>query len=256
MTSPPPLPTHHSDALGVHLLGVVEFDSAVRLGERLAFETGGRADRHGTVLLCEHPPVVTVGRDGSHAHLHPDDHEFRSREMEVVWVNRGGGAAVHCPGQLCAHVVCPLDRLGMSPLAFRDALRWAVVDLCEELRVPAELDGQGGGVSVRTGRLAGVGVCVRRDVTTFGLWLNVAPPMELIRLARPPSAPRHDRLSRDEHAPRMTSLAAQRLRPTGMPPVRTGLTRHLAARLGYDQFHLFTGHPLLRRTRKTVYVPA
>ena len=62
-----------------------------------------------------------------------------------------------------------------------------------------------------------------------------------------------------DHGPgreRQTSLAAQRARPTEMHAVREGLIRHLAAVLGYGRHHLYTGHPLLKRTYRKVPISA
>ena len=58
-----------SAPLEVYLLGIVDFDSALFLQERLAYEISGRSDAMGTLLLCEHPPLITVGREGSRSHI-------------------------------------------------------------------------------------------------------------------------------------------------------------------------------------------
>ena len=49
-------------ALDVRLLGTVDFDAAQFLQERLVYEISGRDDRFGGLLLCEHPPLITVAR--------------------------------------------------------------------------------------------------------------------------------------------------------------------------------------------------
>ena len=100
-----------SDALQVHMLGTVDFDAAAFLQDRLVFELSGRNDRMGGVLVCEHPPLVTVGREGGREDLPPAIHELVSRGLEVRWVNRGGGVVVHAPGQLAIYPMLPLDRL-------------------------------------------------------------------------------------------------------------------------------------------------
>ena len=50
----------HSDPLEVHLLGVVDYESALFLQERLVYDISGANDRRGTLLVCEHPPMVTI----------------------------------------------------------------------------------------------------------------------------------------------------------------------------------------------------
>ena len=55
---------------------------------------------------------------------------------------------------------------------------------------------------------------------------------------------------------RLTSLEAVRGRRISMATVRESLVRHLAARLGYPEYQIFTGHPLLKRTRRVTNVYA
>jgi len=235
----------NSDPLEVHLLGTVDFDAALFLQERLVYEISGRNDRTGSLLICEHPPLVTIGREGSRAHLRLEQRDFIARQLDLRWINRGGGCLVHCPGQLAICPVVPLDRLGIRPSEYVGRLIEAVIDLCTELRVPAWPSEDGRGVSCRLGRFASVGAALKSGVTYHGLFINVAPPMELIRLAD--SGPRGER---------QTSLAAQRGRATEMHAVREGLIRHLSGVLGYSRHHIYTGHPLLKRTRRKVALSA
>jgi len=243
----PPSPSiiAHSDPLEVHLLGLVDFDAAVFLQERLVYEFSGRQDRTGGLLLCEHPPVATIGREGSRAHLRFEDQEFVARQVDVRWMNRGGGCIVHCPGQLAVYPVIPLNRIGIRPAEYAGRLIDAVIDLCTELRVPAWPSEDGRGVSCRLGRFADIGASIKSGISYHGLFINVSPPMDLVRLVE--SGPRGER---------QTSLAAQRARATEMHTLREALVRHLSAVLGYANHHFYTGHPLLRRTYRKVPLSA
>ena len=230
-------------SLEVRLLGCVDFESALYLQERLVYELSGRSDTQGGLLLCEHPPMVTVGRDGSRADILAESHELVSRQMDVQWLNRGGGTIVHAPGQLAVYPVVPLERLGIGLDDYRRLLEECVIDTCRELHVPAWRFDDEPGVWCRLGQFAYVGIAVRSWIAYHGLFINVSPAMDLMRLVQPNS-----------EGDRVTSLAAQRQRRTSMHMVREGLIRHLVARLGYERFHVYTGHPLLRRTQRTVSV--
>ena len=234
-----------SDSLEVYLLGRVDFDAAVQLQDRWIDEISGRKDRLGALLLCEHPPVVTIGREGSRSQLLADEHELRSRLIELHWINRGGGALVHAPGQLAAYPVVPLDRLGLGLADYRAALERAMIETCAGLQVAATRDPRLPGIFCRTGQLGWIASGVSNWITHQGLFLNVSPAMHLLRLVA--TAP---------DLPPPTSLAVRKTRPVFMHVAREHLIRHLAQHLGYDRWHLYTGHPLLTRTRKTVHVPA
>jgi lipoyl(octanoyl) transferase len=243
-------PKHASDArdaaaLDVWLLGVVDFESAQFLQERLVYEIGGRDDRFGGLFLCEHPPIITVGRAGSRAHIRVEQKELAARRLDVRWLNRGGGCLVHAPGQLAVYPVVPLDRLVLGLREYRSRLIASVLDVCAELGVPAWATEKNAGVAGRGGQFAFVGAAVKRWVAYQGLFLNVRPMLQLQNI-----------ISHSANRQRPTSLEAVRGRMTTMSIVRESLIRNLAQRLGYSEYHLFTGHPLLRRTRRVTNVYA
>lgn len=231
-----------SESLEVHLLGMVDFESAQFLQERLVYEISGRQDILGGLLLCEHPPLVTIGREGSRSHLRCTPEELAARQLEVKWLNRGGGCVVHGPGQLAVYPVVPLNRLGIGLADYCLRLQQAVSDTCTELRVPTFQKPDEAGVWCRTGRLATVGVAVKSWVAYHGLFLDVCPSLDLMRLVTPP-----------EDDSRLTSMAAQRLRMTSMHAVRSRMIQNIVQQLGYTQHHVYTNHPLLKRTRKRIY---
>lgn len=231
--------------LEVHLLGVVDFESALFLQERLIYEISGRDDSQGALLLCEHPPLVTVGREGSRAHIRAEPHDLESRLIPVRWLSRGGGCVMHAPGQLSAYPIVPLDRLGLGLAEYRQRLEEAVVDVAREQQIRAFRQANEPGVWTRLGHVAQLGVGVRSWVAHHGLYVNVDPPPELLRLVQTTAG-----------GQRSTSLTAVRGRTVSMNSVREALVRHIARRLGYERFHIYTGHPLLRRTRQRVVVGA
>jgi len=230
-------------SLEVHLLGLVDFEAAQFLQEKLIYEISGRDDAQAALLICEHPPLITVGREGSRSHIRCDDDELTARMLDVRWVNRGGGAIVHTPGQLAVYPIVPLARRSLGLLQYRELLRDTVVDVCRDQKLTAEFQPDRSGVYCRTGLLAQFGIAVKRWISYHGLFLNVAPDLSWSRLAQ----------SRDQSRP-LTSLQAARGRQMEMNTIRESVIRHLSSRLGYERLHLYTGHRALRRTKKaTVY---
>jgi lipoyl(octanoyl) transferase len=233
----------------VFLLGTVDFDAALFLQERLMMDVAQRdlSQRdgphrnggQGVLLVCEHPPLITIGREGSQADIACDPEELTARQIEVRWLNRGGGCLVHVPGQLALYPILPLDSRRLGLAAYRERLELAMLDTCRDLRIRARLNSGAAGVFCRGGQVAQVGVAVRQGISSHGLFVNVNPRMDAIRLVR-------------SGAIRTSSLAAERGIPVPMPAVRESLIRRLAARLEYDRYHLYTGHPLLRRTKRVV----
>jgi lipoyl(octanoyl) transferase len=226
-------------SLEVYLLGLVDFDAVLFLQERLMMDVARRDDGQGALLVCEHPPLVTIGREGSRADIGCDFEELAARQMAVRWLNRGGGALVHVPGQLVLYPILPIARRGWGLAEYRERLEGALLDAFREMHVRAwQLPGSSG-IFCRTGQVAQVGVAVRSWISSHGLFVNVNPRMDALRLVRSVFG-------------RPTSLAVERGQSVTMSGVRESLIRHLAERLDYDRYHLYTGHPLLKRTKRVV----
>jgi lipoate-protein ligase B len=101
------------------------------------------------------------------------------------------------------------------------------------------------GVWGRTGQLAACGVSVKHDVACHGAFLNVNPPMDIVRMVdAEPSRIGESRRSRS-----MGCLVAEHGRPVRMTKVRSTLIEQLALQLDCHQYHLHTGHPLLASLR-------
>ena len=228
-------------SLEVYLLGMVDFDAAQVLQDRLMAEIEQRNDKRGILLLCEHPPLITVGREGSRSHLACEPEELVARQIDVRWLNRGGGCIVHAPGQLAVYPLIPLSHMKLGLPDLRERVEQAVIDTCRELHIAAERDPARPGVWCRCGQLAQLGLAVRSWVSYQGLYLNLSPRMDVQRLLCVPW-----------FESRLTSLSAQLVKPMSMAAVRESIVRRLASRLGYERFFLYTGHPLLRRTRRVV----
>ena len=234
-----------SSSLDVFLLGALELDSALELQERMRAEVASRNDRHGVLLVCEHPPAITIGREGRFSDVLIERDELISRQMDVRWVNRGGGTFLHFPGQLTIGAILPVDRLNLGLGGLKSAFETSLITMAEDLKVPAERSTAAAGACCRCGQFAFIGAGVREGVSHGGMLVNVSLPQDLLDLVRWTDA-----------GTRVTSLSAQRTRATAVSTVRESLIRNLSHSLGYDSYHLYTGHPLLHRTTRKVYVYA
>ena len=230
-----------SVALEVYLLGTVDFDAAMALQERLVDQISERSDRLGALSICEHPPVVTVGLEGRITDLPLDTRDLTARMMEIRRVNRSGGTLVHSPGQVAAYPILPLERLGGNVDDFRNRLRSSVIATSAELRVRSQAVDHPMGTTCRCGQFSWIGAAVRNGVSHHGLFLNVTPVLDTVRLVR----------STVERM-KISSLSMQRMEPVPMQKVREALMRHIAEQFGYEETHPYTGHPMLKRTWRKV----
>jgi lipoyl(octanoyl) transferase len=234
---PPVLATAESGSvLQAYLLGVVDFEAALALQRYLVYQVGG--DRQGAaLLLCEHPPLITVGRQGSRGHILCEPEELRSRRWSVRWVNRGGGCLLHLPGQLAVYPILPLDRLGLDVQTYLERLQEVLVGVLADFSIRGETRPGQPGVWVNSRLIAGVGVAVRDWVSYYGAVLNVNPDLEPFRRVR---------CGGGAELP-MTSLERERRGPPRPSLVRERLLEHFAARFRFERTSLFFNHPTLPR---------
>ena len=94
----------------VRLLGHVDMLSLLALQKLVAHEVRQQSRISAAVMSCEHPPAITVGRDGNLLDLPADEREIASRSLKIHRVPRRGGTFLHQPGQLAIYVVISLKR--------------------------------------------------------------------------------------------------------------------------------------------------
>jgi lipoyl(octanoyl) transferase len=232
-------------ALRAYLLGEIGFEEALALQRALAFQVS--EERSAVALvLCEHPPLITVGRQGNPAHIRFDHDDLRNRRWRVRWVNRGGGCLLHVPGQLAVYSILALDRHGLGLQAYLARLHCVLAAVLDDFSVQAQGRPGEAGLWVGQRMVASVGVAVRDWVAYYGAFINVNPdlaPFRLVHTGGPSDGP-------------MTSLVRERrggLRPS---LVRQRLLEHYAAAFSCERTSVFFHHPPLGRPARAGAVAA
>jgi lipoyl(octanoyl) transferase len=162
---------------GAYLLdaGLVPYAEALELQHALAGAVSQRAIPD-TVIMLEHPPVVTTGRRTDAAsELHLPD----GAVAEVIETNRGGKSTYHAPGQLVCYPILDLNRHGRDLKKYLRELENAIVRTLAAFGLDGtRSDGLTGvwmpaGAGQAPRKIASIGVHVSRWVTTHGYALNV-----------------------------------------------------------------------------------
>jgi lipoyl(octanoyl) transferase len=139
-----------------------------------------------TLLLLEHPPVLTLGRNSHRSNVLLSDELLARRGVELHEVNRGGDVTYHGPGQLVGYPIVDLrgDLPGkkgpyLGPVDYVRMLEEALIRTCADFGVMAQRICKLAGVwtmaggSIREKKVAAVGVHVSQGVTSHGFALNV-----------------------------------------------------------------------------------
>jgi lipoyl(octanoyl) transferase len=167
--------------LAVTWLGRMPYRVAWRLQRELAARRAD-GDIEDQLLLVEHEPVLTLGRQADEGHVRASAAELATRGIEVIRVERGGEVTYHGPGQLVAYPIVAISRRGLLVRPLVRALEAAMIETCAASGIVAgRRDGHPGcwidpdGVIPR--KIGALGIRIERGVTYHGIALNVDPDL-------------------------------------------------------------------------------
>src|SRR5438270_318245 len=124
-----------------------------------------------TIVLLEHPPVVTLGRRTEAGELHVPE----AADVELVETDRGGKSTYHAPGQLVCYPILDLTRHGTDVKRYCRDLEEALIRTLRPLGIEAtRIDGLTGiWLESPPRKIASIGIHVAKWITTHGYALNV-----------------------------------------------------------------------------------
>jgi lipoyl(octanoyl) transferase len=192
-------------------LGRVDYAEALRLQAELV--SLRQQERIGNVLLLlEHPPVLTLGRNANRSNILASDRLLQSRGVTLHEINRGGDVTYHGPGQLIGYPIFDLRSLRnpatggrLGPVDFVRLMEEALIRLCADFGVPAgricKLTGvwcglgpAGGGAldegcaapqTAQGRKICAIGIHVARGVTSHGFAFNLTTDLSGFSLINP-----------------------------------------------------------------------
>jgi lipoyl(octanoyl) transferase len=181
-------------------LGMVEYGAGWELQRRLvaARKAGAVPD---VLLLCEHPHVITLGRNGKLANLRAPDHMLRQMGVSFFETDRGGDITYHGPGQLVGYPILNLAEIRRDVAWYMRSLEGAMIRATSGfgvasrrvpgrtgvwVDVPAGSRGSpAGDVASGEEKLAAIGVHLSRWVTSHGFAYNVSTDLRYFDLIVP-----------------------------------------------------------------------
>lgn len=185
-------------------LGRVPYDDALRLQTEIAdLLYHGRVEN--VLLLLEHPPVLTLGRNARRGNILASDELLAQRGVTIHEINRGGDVTYHGPGQLIGYPIFDLRSLlnssggRLGPVDFVRMMEEALIRLCGVYGVRAGrlagLTGVWCGSSDQpqtpsktpppAGKIGAIGIHVARGITSHGFAFNVTTDLRDFQLINP-----------------------------------------------------------------------
>ena len=183
----------------LHLIQLGRVDYAEALAVQQELVALRKQQRIGDVLLLlEHPPVLTLGRNAHRANILASDEELARRGICIHEINRGGDVTYHGPGQIVGYPI--MDLRGEFPakkgphlgaVEYVRLLEEALIRTCAEYGVlTGRVTGRTGvwtlaGGSIPEKKIAAIGVHISQAITSHGFAWNVTADLRDFRLIVP-----------------------------------------------------------------------
>jgi lipoyl(octanoyl) transferase len=173
--------------INVLYLGRVEYSTALELQQTLVrLVKEGRIGH--TLLLLEHPPVITLGRNARNTNIVASPDFLASKGIELFETDRGGDVTFHGPGQLVGYPIFNLrdftPRIGA--VDFVRKVEEVLIRSCGDLGVVTNrISGLTGVWTEEPAKIAAIGVHISGGVTSHGFALNVSTNLDYFKLIVP-----------------------------------------------------------------------
>jgi len=169
-------------------LGLIPYAEAYALQKRIV--AARKLDLIDDVLIfCEHPHVITQGRNGKREHLLASENVLRQKGVEFFETSRGGDVTYHGPGQIVAYPILNLGAIRRDIVWYVRMLEEAMIRATAEFGIVTGREAGKTGVWVGEGKasekLAAIGVHISRWVTSHGLAYNVSTDLRNFDLIVP-----------------------------------------------------------------------
>jgi lipoyl(octanoyl) transferase len=156
----------------VYQLGRVPYREAWEL-QRKWVELRRAGEIPDRLLVLEHPPVITLGRNACREHLLSPPELLASEGIDVVETNRGGDVTFHGPGQLVGYPILDLSAIRKDVVWYVRTLEEAIIRALDPLGLAACRRAGMTGVWVEDRKVAAIGIHISRWITSHGFALNV-----------------------------------------------------------------------------------
>lgn len=153
-------------------LGLVDYQDALRLQRELV-QSRLRDEMPDTLLILEHPAVITIGASGSEDNLLIAKEALYQEGISLLYTDRGGDITAHNPGQLVGYPIIDISSRGLDPHSYVYGLEEIVIQTLKYFSIIAHRSSKYRGVWIGTEKVCSIGVKLNRSVISHGFALNV-----------------------------------------------------------------------------------
>lgn len=144
-----------------------------------------------TLVLCEHPHVITVGKNGLYSNLLFPEETLKAHDVSLFHTDRGGDITYHGPGQIVGYPIFDLENFGLGLKPYIHRMEEVIIRVLASYGIASErLDGATGvwldtGKPGKTRKICAIGVRASRHITMHGFALNANTDLNYFNLINP-----------------------------------------------------------------------
>ncbi|MGI6161651.1 MAG: lipoyl(octanoyl) transferase LipB [Christensenellales bacterium] len=160
--------------LNVVFAGTLPYGEALDIQYKL-FDKRVKGEIGNTLLLLEHPPVLTMGGRGEDKHIFLSESQLKERGIEIFRIDRGGDVTYHGPGQLVGYIIYNMYDIDRDVRLFIRKIENTFINLLRDhfsLEAVGEI-GKHTGVWIDGEKITAIGISVRQWVSMHGFAFNV-----------------------------------------------------------------------------------
>jgi len=153
-------------------LGLVNFQKAEQF-QKEVFKAVKNNFLKSALILCQHYPVITLGRQAKKLNIKASGEELKRRGIPLYEIERGGDVTYHGPGQLVVYPIFNLDYFKRDIHLFLRRLEELAMQVLSDFGIFSQSQPGLTGVWVENKKIASIGIAIRNWITYYGLAINI-----------------------------------------------------------------------------------
>jgi lipoate-protein ligase B len=153
-------------------LGLLEYSQALKI-QNIVHQRIKSADLSSTLLLVEHPAVLTLGKRANKNFVLSSELELKEQGISLEFTDRGGEVTAHMPGQLVVYPIVSMRKSKLGVKQYVAALESAVIAVLGRYNIVASIDSQNPGVWVGRNKICAIGIRIKEKISMHGIAFNI-----------------------------------------------------------------------------------
>ncbi len=153
-------------------LGIIDYEKAYKI-QLEKFDKRQKEEIADTLLILEHPPVITLGTSADSANVIASSEELASKNIKVINTDRGGDVTFHNPGQIIGYLIMDLKNHERDVKLLVWKIENFIINmLLKEYKIKSSRIEKLRGVWVGNFKIAALGISIKRWITMHGFAIN------------------------------------------------------------------------------------